>query len=151
MNDSEVWIESDLYIDAQNKLEKLMGVSEYEKFCKDYNKKMTEQRFLEQLPFLTIDSILENKYGHFETCDGDCSSFSYFGVWVRQNKFRYDLTIDTKRYNGQFFNPYYSQKYENLTKENAQYLINCEAERMNEIGTFYVPYSVIVQELIKLI
>jgi hypothetical protein len=146
---NEVWIESDAYINAETKLESLMGVEKYEQFCKDYDKKKKEQKFLEQLPFLEIDNIIENKFRHFETCDGDVSNFSYFGVWVRQNKFRYDLTIDTKRYNGQFLNPYYSQKYEKLTIEAAQELINKEAKRMFNVGTYYVPYSVLIEELNK--
>ena len=141
---NEVWIESDMYINADQKLEHLMGVEKYKQFCKDYDKKRKEEKFLINEPFLKIDSILKNRPQHFEV--GDCSGFSYFGVWVYLNKSKYDIILNIESYK---YNPYKSVKYEKLTKEAAQQLINSEAERMNKIGTYYPPYSVLIEELNK--
>ena len=141
---NEVWIESDIYITAENKLEHLMGVEKYEQFCKDYDKKRKEEKFLINEPFLRIVNILKNKYQHFEV--GDCSGFSYFGVWVYLNKSKYDIILNIESYK---YNPYKSVKYEKLTIEAAQELINKEAKRMFNVGTYYVPYSVLIEELNK--
>ena len=129
--------ESDLYTDA----EKALGAKRYEELQKEISDSQLE-RIQKQLD---VENILNND-GQFEYGNPVYDN-GYFSFRLDPNGNKYDLSVNTKYYRGQKYNPYYTQKFDNITAKEAERIMKEESKRMLSIGSVVVPLSRMIDEL----
>lgn len=135
--------ESDFYQEAENAL----GRERVDETARE----IREKRKTDVQSELTIDNILNNHNGHWEHGDAVYNAF-YFGFRLSENESKkgtYDLTVNTKWHNGTAYNPYYSQEFKGLSKEQAEAMMKDVADKEISRGGIVVPLSRFIQALEK--